>query len=334
MTDPKPQDLADYLASPAGADDLAELQAAMEESEQPELLVKLAALATYRMTPAERAAQRESFAFGNAVMSNPNVTREMVREAIAKEDGMEEKDMKELHLDASEFTRVVDALTLAIERRDAPPMELVEELKNTTFAQEEGKLTLCISPRMRELVQKLLNTDELTRLVESGVIQDGTHIFVLRGEKPIPREVAARVGELWDFDPAFCEMALARADELLDQLSTTHPELTAQASFEWENSWSGTDSNDKPALRVEIAFSEKNEAMLELGEQGYLFEIWYNEDDDGGFRWGCLDVADVQRWLEFDAKRVAFIRDMSERAKCDFIPYPAPPNPHPEKPER
>jgi len=191
MTDPKPQDLADYLASPAGADDLAELQAAMKESEQPELLVKLAALATYRMTPegraereatrqkarisedpdgyiphftwrvekiapkeyyceipyhtdtagtgtatgwgdtaleaireaaddlpgtamefkgpyvapretenakaelellsrkmtpSERAAQRESFAFGNANASNPEVTRDMVREAIAKED--------------------------------------------------------------------------------------------------------------------------------------------------------------------------------------------------------------------------------------------------------
>lgn len=145
MTDPKPQTLADYLASPAGADDLAELQTAMEESEQPGLITRTPddylanlkwrlnkreqrdywcsiwyhgrafrylreergkgetaqeaiddavnrirawekAAASHEMTPAERAAQRESFAFGNAKASNPEVTREMVREAIKKED--------------------------------------------------------------------------------------------------------------------------------------------------------------------------------------------------------------------------------------------------------
>lgn len=41
---------------------------------------KLRVLDGYVMTPAEREAQRRSFAFGNAAIDNPNVTREMVNE--------------------------------------------------------------------------------------------------------------------------------------------------------------------------------------------------------------------------------------------------------------
>lgn len=44
---------------------------------------------TYVMTPEEREAQRRSFAYGNAHMSNENVTREMVdaaAEKIAREE--------------------------------------------------------------------------------------------------------------------------------------------------------------------------------------------------------------------------------------------------------
>jgi hypothetical protein len=36
---------------------------------------------THQMTPAERESQRRSFAYGNAHLSNPNVTREMVDRA-------------------------------------------------------------------------------------------------------------------------------------------------------------------------------------------------------------------------------------------------------------
>lgn len=38
----------------------------------------------YKMTPEEKRRQRISFAYGNAHMSNPNVTREMVEEAAKR----------------------------------------------------------------------------------------------------------------------------------------------------------------------------------------------------------------------------------------------------------
>lgn len=42
---------------------------------------------SYKMSPEEREAQRRSFAYGNAKLSNPRVTREMVDQAAEAPNG-------------------------------------------------------------------------------------------------------------------------------------------------------------------------------------------------------------------------------------------------------
>lgn len=57
---------------------------------QSEIVALLAAARDREMTPAEREEQRRSFAYGNAAISNPHVTREMVdraAEELAREGG-------------------------------------------------------------------------------------------------------------------------------------------------------------------------------------------------------------------------------------------------------
>jgi hypothetical protein len=45
--------------------------------------VLLARLAKYQMSEEEREAQRRSFAYGNVVLSNPNITRELIDKVAA-----------------------------------------------------------------------------------------------------------------------------------------------------------------------------------------------------------------------------------------------------------
>lgn len=57
-------------------------------------LEALGVLAAHQpMTPAEREAQRRSFAYGNAALSNPNVTRELVDKVA---DEMAQREAVEL----------------------------------------------------------------------------------------------------------------------------------------------------------------------------------------------------------------------------------------------
>jgi len=53
-----------------------------------ELLEELLAKArSHQITPEEKARQRLSFAYGNAAISNPNITRESIKRAAQRIDG-------------------------------------------------------------------------------------------------------------------------------------------------------------------------------------------------------------------------------------------------------
>ncbi len=67
----------------AGAARLSEsgVEAMIDRAHLEELLERAGA---YKMTPADKEAQRRSFAYGNAQLSNPSVTREMVDRAAER----------------------------------------------------------------------------------------------------------------------------------------------------------------------------------------------------------------------------------------------------------
>lgn len=57
----------------------------------PELEAALEKARAHVMTPEERRAQRISFAYGNAALDNPSVTREMVEKAAEELDQEERR---------------------------------------------------------------------------------------------------------------------------------------------------------------------------------------------------------------------------------------------------